>query len=348
MGSVFRALMNLPLFKSVLRPVTRVIVGVIAIPIFRFIMRRVFRLQDLDDELEKDLEQWFRGALLLLAASANMEHLLFSWMERLDWMDRMDWLTMGLRLMLAIGVIEAMPDQELFAVIHPGPPKIKPGRSFFREFWRLKWKFAKGLVCQHLNRLSPVLAMMCAIVGAELPDLIQARETVTQNSTMLNWAIVQPIGAAGAPQNAMAATLLADNAAEIQDMATDYRDYRRHWERWMVGWVCYLMAITQYLIIGLVTSRDRAMDVLSEFDRAVAQRRQELIEEFQLSVPQTSAAGTTPGGSTTPADSQVGDAAAAAPDTAATERSSVAEDAGSGGSERGTSATSGEDGAPRD
>ena len=61
-----------------------------------------------------------------------------------------------------------------------------------------------------------------------------------------------------------------------------YNEYRRHRERWLVGWVCYLMAITQYLIIGLVTSRDRAMDVLSEFDRAVAARREELIQEFQL------------------------------------------------------------------
>jgi hypothetical protein len=56
----------------------------------------------------------------------------------------------------------------------------------------------------------------------------------------------------------------------------------RQRERWLVGWVCYLMAITQYLIIGLVTSRDRALDVLSEFDRAVAKRRNELIEEFKL------------------------------------------------------------------
>ena len=114
--------MNLPLFQSMLRPVTRVVVGLIAIPFFRFVMRRVFRLQDLNDELEKDLEQWFRGALLLLAATANMEHLLFGWMSNVDWLDKADWLTMGLRLMLAIGVIEAMPDQEIFAVIHPGSP----------------------------------------------------------------------------------------------------------------------------------------------------------------------------------------------------------------------------------
>ena len=58
--------------------------------------------------------------------------------------------------------------------------------------------------------------------------------------------------------------------------------FSRQWERWLVGWVCYLMAITQYLIIGLVTRRDRAVDVLSEFDRAVAERREELVKEFQL------------------------------------------------------------------
>jgi len=76
--------MDLPLFRSILRPISRVLVGLIAIPIFRFVMRKIFRLQELDDELEKDLEEWFRGALLLLAASANMEHLLFGWMQKVD------------------------------------------------------------------------------------------------------------------------------------------------------------------------------------------------------------------------------------------------------------------------
>ena len=41
--------------------------------------------------------------------------------------------------------------------------------------------------------------------------------------------------------------------------------------------------ILQYLIIGLVTSRDKALNVLNEFDRQVAIRRRELIEEFELS-----------------------------------------------------------------
>lgn len=272
--------MNLPIFRSVLRPITRVIVGFIAIPVFRFILRRVFRLQDLDVELEKDLEQWFRGALLLLAASANMEHLLFGWMERVEWLERMDWLTMGLRLMLAIGVIEAMPDQELFAVIHPGPPKIKPGKSILVEMWQKKWAFLKGFVCQHLNRSSPVLAMMVAIVGAQLPALVETHDDLLRHAAVSAWSVSLPVDSMTTMVSTTVSTVvLADVEPEITEMA---RSYQRNWEQWVVGWVCYLLAITQYLIIGLVTSRDRAMDVLSEFDRAVAQRRREIIEEFEL------------------------------------------------------------------
>jgi hypothetical protein len=272
--------MNLPVFRSVLRPISRVIVGFIAIPVFRFILRRVFRLQDLDDELEKDLEQWFRGALLLLAASANMEHLLFGWMERVDWLERMDWLTMGLRLMLAIGVIEAMPDQELFAVIHPGPPKIKPGKSILAEVWKKKWAFLKGFVCQHLNRSSPVLAMMTAIVGAQLPALVETHDDLMRHAGVSAWSVSVPVDSMTTMVSTTVSTVvMADAEPEIKQMA---RSYQRYWEQWVVGWVCYLMAITQYLIIGLVTSRDRAMDVLSEFDRAVAKRRREIIEEFDL------------------------------------------------------------------
>ena len=296
MGGVFRALMNLPLFKSVLRPVTRLIVGLIAIPIFRFIMRRVFRLQDLDDELEKDLEQWFRGALLLLAATANMEHLLFGWTDKFDWMDRMDWLTMGLRLMLAIGVIEAMPDQELFAVIHPGPPKIKPGRSVLLELWRKKWLFAKGFVCQHLNRSSPVFAMMAAIVGAQLIPLSDLELDKTAEVNAINWAYCQQIGNTSPAHAVLAATqhnsLILRADQNFSEVARINVESRRRWERWIVGWSCYLLAITQYLIIGLVTSRDRALDVLSEFDRAVAERRRELIEEFQIENPEAAKART--------------------------------------------------------
>ncbi|GAB5444576.1 MAG: hypothetical protein Fues2KO_49250 [Fuerstiella sp.] len=321
MGGLFRALMNLPLFKSVLRPITRVLVGLIAIPIFRFFMRRVFRLQDLDEELEKDLEQWFRGALLLLAATANMEHLLFGWMDRLDWMDRMDWLTMGLRLMLAIGVIEAMPDQELFAVIHPGPPKLKPGRNAVKQFWQQKWKFFKGVLCQHLNRSSPVLAMMAAIVGAELMTLTEIDRAKVHRAALVDWTMTQQMVSVSPIQNFATWQVYnqhrRDMRIQVTEVADLHSDFRRKRERWLVGWVCYLMAITQYLIIGLVTSRDRAMDVLSTFDQAVAVRRQELIEEFQI--------GDSSSGSNTdhPVEPATADAAPAEDDSASPNDSKV-------------------------
>lgn len=271
--------MNLPLFQSMLRPVTRVLVGLIAIPIFRFIMRRLFRLHDMNDELEKDLEQWFRASLLLLAATANMEHLLFGWVTKLDWLDRADWFTMGLRLMLAIGVIQSMPDQEIFAVIHPGPPRLKPGKSIPVQLWKQKRAILKGIICQHLNRSSPVLAMMCAIVGAQLP-VIQDIEAFRVHQTALAGSLYAGTGITTSP---CCVFMTGDQACMlISDSQFSNLNYPRQWERWMVGWICYLMAITQYLIIGLITSRDRAMDVLKVFDKAVAARRQELINEFNL------------------------------------------------------------------
>ncbi|MDB4614053.1 DNA topoisomerase I [bacterium] len=232
--SIFKAFGS-PLRRMIgpiLRPVTRILMGAIAIPIFRFILTKIFRLKEIDDELEKDLEQWFRGSMLLLAATANMEHLFFFWLGFDDPGAggglHHNWFSTCLRLLLAIGVVEAMPDQELFAVIHPGPPPIRPHRGVFREVWKKKKLIAKGLICQHLNRLSPVMAIMCAIFGGR------------------------------------------------------YSTEPEQYERWLVGWVCYGLAIFQYLIIGLVTSRDRALDVLSEFDRAVAKRRRDLIKEFDI------------------------------------------------------------------
>lgn len=278
MGSLFRIMMGLPLFRSILRPISRVLVGLIAIPIFRFILRKVFRLQDLDEELEKDLEQWFRGAVLLLAATANMEHLLFGWMQKVDWLDRADWLTMGLRLMLAIGVIEAMPDQELFAVLHPGPPKLEKGKGVFRQLFQKKWLYLKGIVCRHLNRSSPVFAMMCAIIGAQLPSAAEYANHQLQTA-MINAHYCQHCFSTSPILTAVSVVSILQLDPEV---TVEADQFNRQWERWLVGWVCYLMAITQYLIIGLVTRRDRALDVLSEFDRAVAKRRDELVKEFQL------------------------------------------------------------------
>ena len=209
--------MGLPLLRPILRPVTRLVVGVIAIPIFRGFLRHVVRLQDLDEELEKDLEQWFRGALLLLVATRNMEETMFGWVQT-AWDGDLQWVTMGLRLMLAIGVVQSMPDQELFAVIHPGPQKMRfrKGQSYFLQWKQQVPAYFKGVLCQHINRSSPVFAILAAIAPG--------------------W----------------------------------------------IGWMCYGVALLQYLIIGLVTSRDRAIDVLSVFDAQVKLRRDELIREFHL------------------------------------------------------------------
>lgn len=281
MGSLFRILLNLPILRGALRPFTRVLLGLIAIPIFRFVLKRIFRLHALDKELEKDLEEWFRGALLLLVATANMEQILFWWIQKVDWLDRADWFTMGLRLMLAIGVIEAMPDQELFAVMYPGPPRLQKGMNFLKQFWQKKWAFVKGFGARHLNRSSPVLAMMCAIVGAELPSVETYRADIDRHDFVIGWSYCQQCGMLTPLQCLVTADQVARVMPEVAAIKKDVDQFERRRERWLVGWVCYLMAITQYLIIGLVTRRDKALDMLNEFDRAVAERRQELVEEFK-------------------------------------------------------------------
>lgn len=268
------------LFRIILKPFTRLILGLIAIPVFRFILKRVFRQHGLDKELGKDLEEWFRGALLLLVATANMEHLLFSWIQNVDWLDRADWFTMGLRLMLAIGVIEAMPDQELFAVMHPGPPRLHNDENVIRQIWKQKIPFLKGFVCRHLNRSSPVLAMMCAIVGAELPSIDTYRADIERHDFMIGWSCCEQCSTVMPLQSLTSAAQVRQVLPEIAAMKLAIDQFERRRERWLVGWVCYLLAITQYLIIGLITRRDKALDMLSEFDRAVAERRKELVEEF--------------------------------------------------------------------
>ena len=269
MWSLFRLLMDVSLLKPIIRPITRLLVGCVAVPLFRLFTKRVLRFETLDTELEKDLEQWFRGALILLLATQNMETTLFPWVEpviqaKLAQMAESDapapgplatgddaedtispsgsmlvvngndygWILLGLRVMLAIGVIQMMPDQELFAVIHSTPPKPTFDRK--KKAWpQIKaqaWPFVRGHICVHLNKSSPVFAILAAI-------------------------------APGLP-----------------------------------GWICYGMALLQYLIIGLITTRDKAINVLSLFDEEVERRRKELIEEFRLKGEPVPAAHASPEG----------------------------------------------------
>ena len=48
-----------------------------------------------------------------------------------------------------------------------------------------------------------------------------------------------------------------------------------------MGWICYGIALAQYLLIGLVTSRDKALNVLQRFDAAVDGQRQRLESELK-------------------------------------------------------------------
>jgi hypothetical protein len=204
------------LMRPIIRPLARLIVGVLAIPMFRVFLKRVVRVQEMNEELEKDLEQWFRGALVLLVATKNMESNLFDWYLGAE-PAGMDPVLFALRLSLAIAVIEFMPDQELFAIIHANPPHLDFKQNGYRAELREKWwPFLLGTLGQQVNRYAPVFAILSVAFSG------------------------------------------------------------------VVGWVGYFTAIALYLFIGLVTSRDKALDVLGEFDRQVALRRRELIQEYHL------------------------------------------------------------------
>jgi hypothetical protein len=206
------------IFKPVLRPVIRFVSGLIAIPLFRLILRKVFRVEAHDAEMERDLETWFRGAILLLAATANMEGILFGW---INWWETGDnaWLTLLLRLLLAIGVIESMPDEDVFAILHRGPPKLKlTSRAGWRDAWGRRKQVLRGLGVLHLRRSSPVFVIMAVVIGDENRNLQHT-----------------------------------------------------------VGWWCYALAISQYLVIALITQRDKFSGLLESFDREASVIRNEIL-----------------------------------------------------------------------
>lgn len=209
MIDLIQFLMPAKIVTPVLKPVVRLILGVIVIPIFRLFLHRVVR-KELNAELEKDISQWLRGSLLLLVATKNMESLFFGWVP-LELREEKDWLILAGRLLLAIGVVEAMPDQGLFSIIHPGPQPLNLRPGFVWQDLRRQFRPAcRGIFNQHLIRSSAVFVILAVIKDG------------------------------------------------------------------MFGWICYGLAITNYLIIGLMASRDKALDVLSKFDEAVREQRREL------------------------------------------------------------------------
>lgn len=217
---MFGNLLRWAVLRPVLKPLTRILVGFLAIPFFRLVVRRGMRMAKVEEELENDLEQWFRASLILLVATANMEHLLFGWVP-LDLEGDQSWIGVFFRLLLVIGVIELMPDQALFAVLHSGPLELPLGKRLLIDLWRDRVDWLKKFGCVHLNRSSPVFAMMSAIFGGD-PDSPSA----------------------------------------------------------LIGWVCYFVAVVQYLVIALITSADKAGDLLSTFDFAMAEKREGFVKEF--------------------------------------------------------------------
>jgi hypothetical protein len=149
-----------------------------------------------------------------------MEHLLFGWVPP-DFLGDERWLGAFFRLLLVIGVIELMPDQALFSVLHSGPLNLPIGKRLFHDLWNDRVNWIKKIGSVHLNRSSPVLAMMSAIFGGE-PD---------------------------APGST-------------------------------IGWICYVLAIVQYLIIALITSTDKAGNLIEKYDKAIGKQREDLVDEF--------------------------------------------------------------------
>lgn len=213
MFDILQLLLPVKLLTFLIKPFVRLILGFVSVPLFKLFLHRVARVKDLNEELEKDISQWILGSLQLLVATANMESLFFGWVP-LEFREDKVWIV-ALRLLLAIGVIEKMPDQALFSIIHPGPPKltIQKGRVI-GSLIGYCGPCLRGLLCLHFNRASPVLAIL----------------TVFQDGP--------------------------------------------------IGWLCYGLAIASYLVIGLVSSRDKALNVLQQFDQAVAEKREELKEEL--------------------------------------------------------------------
>lgn len=209
------------LIAPVLKPAVRFLAGLLAIPLLRMVRRKFRPNSTWDDEFERDVEQWTRASLILLLATKNVEEQISLWISQKEFdidLNSNWWFAAG-RILLAIGVIEAMPDQQLFSIIHPGPrpPRWIRGVGLWGNISQQAWPLLRGTLCMHLSRSSPVFAILAVIFSGTS------------------------------------------------------------------GWVFYFVAITQYLIIGLVTSRDKALDVLSRFDQEIARQRDALEQEYRRS-----------------------------------------------------------------
>jgi hypothetical protein len=172
--------------------------------------------------------------------------------------DLAEWFGASLVLLLATANMEILIWQNLFNLIH--------WRSFQVLLDKHEW-LGLGL------RLMLAVAVVQAMPDQDLFSLIHPgprRPHLAGRHSRWQWikACWKPVGLGLLCQHLSRSSPVFAILAVILDGT--------------VGWVCYGFAVVQYLIIGLVTSRDRAADVLRVFDAEMAARRRELARQVSL------------------------------------------------------------------
>ena len=126
------------------------------------------------------------------------------------------WIGLGLRVLLVMSVIETMPDHELYAVLHRGPPKIPLTRRFFKCCWEQRRRISSGIFHQHLKRSSPVLAILAAIFGGP-----SGTDAWAVGWTCYSLAIAQYLYIALATSKDKAADALLEFDTQVLEMRRD-------------------------------------------------------------------------------------------------------------------------------
>ncbi len=203
------------IFRQLLKPISRLIAGLLAAKVIRFFLKRWGKIKVLDAEFERDIEHWFRASLVLLLATANTEDFFFGWIP-FNLQERYVWIGLGLRVLLVMSVIETMPDHELYAVLHRGPPKIPLTRRFFKCCWEQRRRISSGIFHQHLKRSSPVLAILAAIFGGP-----SGTDAWAVGWTCYSLAIAQYLYIALATSKDKAADALLEFDTQVLEMRLD-------------------------------------------------------------------------------------------------------------------------------
>lgn len=111
--SLLSVLRELPVYDGLIAPAFRWLFQVATWPLLQLIMRLLSlggRIHDsvLRQRIHSMVEQWLRGSAFLLAASQNIELIVFGTPHRLP-LGEGNWILFFGRLMLAASVVETMP-----------------------------------------------------------------------------------------------------------------------------------------------------------------------------------------------------------------------------------------------